>query len=59
MKITEELRKEFEETELFAEFNEKFDIYYTNLGGYRFQKDDKPYFYLNGALAMYVEVVNE
>ena len=56
MKTVEELIVGFEKTKLFMEFNEKFNIYYTNLGGYHFQKDGKCCFYLNGAISMFQEL---
>ena len=56
MKTIEDLRVDFEGTKLFTEFKEKFDIYYTNLGGYRFKKDGKCCFYLNGAWFMFQEL---
>ena len=58
MKTIEELRKEFEKTKLFIDINSTIGgVNYKNTGGYFV--DGKPYFYLNGALAMYVEIVNE
>lgn len=56
MKTIEELRSEFEETEVFICFNEAFDIYYTNLGGYHFKKDGKCCFYLNGSWRLFQEI---
>lgn len=49
--------EDFEKTPYIKNFIETFDVYYTNLGGYKFKKDDEPCYYLNGALRMY-EVMN-
>ena len=58
MRAIKELRKDFEKTKLFIDIDSTIGgINYKNEGGYFI--NDKPYFYLNGALAMYVEVVNE
>ena len=58
MRAIEELRKDFEKTKLFIDIDSTIrGINYKNEGGYFV--DGKPCFYLNGALAMYVEVVNE
>lgn len=55
MKEIEELRKDFEKTKLFIDIYSTIGgINYKNKGGYFV--DDKPYFYLNGALAMFVEL---
>lgn len=54
--MIESLRKEFEKTELFRKFNDNFDVTYLSIGGYVFTVDNKPCYYLNGALAMYVEM---
>ena len=51
-----DLRSSFEETDTFLYFDEKFSVYHTNLGGYRFVLDDKPCFYLNGAFTMFQEL---
>lgn len=51
-----DLRTSFEETDTFLYFDEKFRVYYTNLGGYHFVLDDEPCFYLNGAFTMFQEL---
>lgn len=50
--------KGFENITWVKEFIQTFDVYYTNLGGYKFKKDDESCYYLNGALRMY-EVMNK
>lgn len=45
--------EEFEKIPYIKNFIETFDVYYTNLGAYRFSKDDSTCYYLNGALRMY------
>ena len=50
--------EEFEKIPYIKNFIETFDVYYTNLGGYKFRKDDSPCYYLNGALRMH-EVMND
>ena len=52
------LNKDFENIPWVKNFIETFDVYYTNLGGYISRLDDKPCFYLNGALRMY-EMMND
>lgn len=49
---------EFEKIPYIKNFIETFDVYYTNLGAYRFSKDDSPCYYLNGALRMH-EMMND
>lgn len=51
-----DLRSKFEETDTFLYFDERFRVYYTNLGGYHFVLDDEPCFYLNGAFTMFQEL---
>ena len=46
-------REAFEKIQHIKDNLEHFDIYYTNLGGYLYTKDDTPCFYLNGAWMMY------
>ena len=46
-------REDFEKVQHIKDTLEHFDIYYINLGGYRYAKDDTPCFYLNGAWMMY------
>lgn len=43
-------RQEFENIDFIKNFIESFDVSYTNLGGYYFNKDKQPCYYLNGAL---------
>lgn len=51
----EELRKEFEKTNLFKAVNKCIGgVNYRDKGGYFI--DDKPYFYLNGDFAMFQEL---
>ena len=45
--------KDFEKIFYIKNFIESFDVSYTNLGGYHFNKDKQPCYYLNGALQMY------
>ena len=52
------VNKDFEKIPWVKNFIETFDVYYTNLGGYISRLDDKPCFYLNGALRMY-EMMND
>lgn len=47
------VNKDFENISWVKDFMQTFDIYYTNLGGYKSRLDDKPCYYLNGALRMY------
>lgn len=53
MKTIEELRKEFEETDLFLNYMKSGKLYYSNFGGYRWTSDNSCSFYLNGAFAMF------
>ena len=46
---------EFEKHEVVKEFMDIFDVYHTNLGGYRYSKDDSPCYNLNGMLTMFEE----
>ena len=46
---------EFEKHEVVKDFMDIFDVYYTNLGGYHYRKDDSPCYYLNGMLTMFEE----
>ena len=46
---------EFEKHKVVKSFMETFDVYYTNLGGYHYSKDDSPCYYLNGMLTMFEE----
>ena len=46
---------EFEKHKVVKSFMEIFDVYYTNLGGYHYRKDDSPCYYLNGTLTMFEE----
>ena len=46
-------RENFEKIPHIKNHLEHFDIYYTNLGGYFYAKDNTPCFYLNGAFTMY------
>ena len=48
-------REAFEKIQHIKDNLEHFDIYYTNLGGYLYAKDNTPCFYLNGAWMMYQE----
>ena len=48
-------RESFEKIQHIKNRLEHFDIYYTNLGGYLYTKDNSPCFYLNGAFTMYQE----
>lgn len=48
-------RESFEKIQHIKNHLEHFDIYYTNLGGYLYTKDNTPCFYLNGAWMMYQE----
>ena len=48
-------REAFEKLPCIKNHLEHFDVYYTNLGGYLYSKDDTPCFYLNGAWMMYQE----
>lgn len=41
---------DFERITHIKNFIESFDVSYTNLGGYRFNIDNEPCYYLNGAL---------
>lgn len=43
-------RQEFEKLDFIKNFIENFDVSHTNLGGYYFNKDKQPCYYLNGAL---------
>lgn len=45
--------RNFEKLPYIKTHIEHFDVYHTNLGGYRYRKDDSPSFYLNGAFHMY------
>lgn len=45
--------KGFEKIAYIKNFIESFDVSYTNLGGYHFNKDKQPCYFLNGALQMY------
>lgn len=56
MKPIEDLRKDFEETELFIRLKDCFEVYYTNLGGYHYVNGGDCSFYLNGAFAMFQEL---
>lgn len=47
------LVRNFEKLPYIKTHLEHFDVYYTNLGGYHYCKDDSPCFYLNGAFHMY------
>lgn len=51
-----ELRKEFEKTILFKRMSENFHIYYDEFGGYKFEFDGAPCFFLNGAFSMFKEL---
>lgn len=51
-----DLRDKFEKTKVYLRFNENFNVYHTNLGGYHFSSDKKPCYYLNGALEMFQEL---
>ena len=44
---------EFEKQRVVKSFMDTFDVYYTNLGGYHYRKDDSPCYYLNGMLTMF------
>ena len=46
---------EFEKHEVVKDFMDTLDVYYTNLGGYHYSKDDSPCYYLNGMLTMFEE----
>ena len=46
---------EFEKHKVVKSFMEDCDVYYTNLGGYHYSKDDSPCYYLNGMLIMFEE----
>ena len=46
---------EFEKHEVVKDFMDIFDVYHTNLGGYRYSKDGSPCYYLNGMLTMFEE----
>lgn len=46
-------REAFEKLQHIKGYLEHFDVYYTNLGGYLYTKDNTPCFYLNGAWMMY------
>ena len=48
-------RETFEKIIDIKNYLEYFDVYYTNLGGYFYAKDDTPCVYLNGAWMMYQE----
>ena len=48
--------EDFENQDIVKYFLEHFDVYYTNLGGYRYTKDDSPCFFLNGMLTMFMEM---
>ena len=48
-------RESFEKLQHIKGYLEYHDVYYTNLGGYLYNKDDTPCFYLNGAWMMYRE----
>lgn len=56
MKPIEELRKEFEKTELFINLNDSFEVYYSNVGGYRYVDGGERVYSLNGAFAMFQEL---
>ena len=46
---------EFEKHKVVKSFMDTLDVYYTNLGGYHYSKDDSPCYYLNGMLTMFEE----
>ena len=46
---------EFEKHEVVKDFMDIFDVYHTNLGGYRYSKDGSPCYQLNGMLIMFEE----
>ena len=46
---------EFEKHEVVKDFMDIFDVYHTNLGGYRYSKDGSPCYQLNGMLTMFEE----
>lgn len=46
---------EFEKHEVVKDFMDIFDVYHTNLGGYRYSKDGSPCCQLNGMLIMFEE----
>ena len=46
---------EFEKHVMVKDFMDISDVYHTNLGGYRYRKDDSPCYYLNGMLTMFEE----
>ena len=45
----------FEKHEVVKDFMDIFDVYHTNLGGYRYSKDGSPCYQLNGMLIMFEE----
>ena len=51
--------EDFENKDIVKDFLEHFDVYYTNLGGYKYTKDDSPCFFLNGMLSMFIELQKE
>lgn len=59
MSKEELVRQEFEKTELFISYDKYINVYFSNLGGYHFELDDRPSFYLNGALDMFKELYGE
>ena len=50
---------EFEKQKVVKGFMEGLDVYYTNLGGYYFHKDNSPCYYLNGMLTMFEDQQKE
>lgn len=50
------LRKEFEENIMAKRFMNAIDVYYSNLGGYRYKLDNSPCYYLNGMFDMFREL---
>ena len=48
-------RETFEKIPHIKNHLECFDVYYPNLGGYLYTKDNTPCFYLNGAWMIYEE----
>lgn len=56
MKTIEELRKEFEETELFKSMDSTYFIRYSEYRGYESKHTGEPFPYLNGAFKMFQEL---